>query len=132
MELTGFLFFLGLALQVRKDASSDLARSGRCLVVEGMVVEEFRVEHQAAQADLLLEPRSEEAPALLLVEALTAPVAPILTVPATARPTAPAPLTAPALALLRTAQDLVLPQAPFSTPQMQEEVLMEAGTREGQ
>ena len=98
-------------------------------------MEDFRVE--AAQADLLLELRSgeaplEEAPALLLVEALTAPVAPILTVPATARPTAPAPLTAPALALPRTAQDLVLPQAPFSTPQMQEEMLMEAGTREGQ
>ena len=27
-----------------KDGSSDLARSGRCLVVEGTVEEEFRVE----------------------------------------------------------------------------------------
>ena len=131
MELTGFLFFLGLVFEV-KVLVLRIVSSSRCLDVEVTVEEGFRVEVQAAQADLLLEPRSEEAPALLLVEALTAPVAPILTVPATARPTAPAPLTAPALAFPRTAQDLVLPQAPFSTPQMQEEVLMEAGTREGQ
>ena len=86
-------------------------------------MEEFRVE--AAQADLLLELRSEEAPseeapALLLVEALTAPVGPVLTVPATARLTALGHLTAQALALPLTAQDLVLNMSfQFSTPQMQ-------------
>jgi len=87
------------------------------------VVEEFRVGHQAAQADLLPELRSEEAQALLLAEALTAPVAPVPTVrvPATVPPTAPAHLTA---------QTLVQ----FSTPQkqhLQKEGPMEAGTREG-
>ena len=95
----------------------------RCLVVEDTVVEEFRVGHRAAQADLLPELRSEEAQALLLAEALTAPVAPVPTV----RVPATVPLTAPAHL---TAQTLVQ----FSTPQkqhLQKEGPMEAGTREG-
>ena len=75
------------------------------------MAEEFRVGRQAAQEDLLLELPSEEAPALLLAEALTAPVAPVLTVrvPVTARLTALAHLTAQALAPPLTAQDPVLP-----------------------
>ena len=104
------------------------------------MVEESRGEHQeaAAQADLLLVLRLEEAPALLLEEALTAPVAPALTVqvPDTARLMAPdtAHLTALALALPLTEQDIVLPQAQFSSrqkQQLQEKVVMEAGAIEG-
>merc|ERR1712130_943593 len=108
------------------------ALSSRCLVAEGTVVEESRGEHQeaAAQADLLLVLRLEEAPALLLEEALT------VQVPDTARLMAPdtAHLTALALALPLTEQDIVLPQAQFSSRQkqhLQEKVVMEAGAIEG-
>ena len=110
------------------------------------MVEESRGEHQeaAAQADLLLVLRLEEAPALLLEEALTAPVAPAHTVqvpdtarlmaPDTAHLTALALLMALALALPLTEQDIVLPQAQFSSRQkqhLQEKVVMEAGAIEG-
>ena len=136
MELTGFLFFLGLVFEV-KVLVLRIVSSSRCLDVEVTGEDGFRVEVQAAQADLLLELPLEEAPALLLlVEALTAPVAPVHTVrvPATARLTARAHPTDQTLALPLTAQDLVSPQVQFSTPQQQhpqEEGLMEAGTREG-
>lgn len=91
---------------------------GRCLgVVGGTVVEEPQVGYQAALADRLDELPLEEALARLLVEALTAPVAPVLTVlaPATAHLTALAHLTARALAPLLSAQDLGVPPAHFST-----------------
>ena len=134
MELTGFLFFLGLVFEV-KVLVLRIVSSSRCLDVEVTGEDGFQVEVQAAQADLLLELPLEEAPALLLlVEALTAPVAPVHTVrvPATARLTARAHLTDQTLALPLTAH--VLPQVQFSTPQqqhLQEEGRMEAGTREG-
>ena len=135
MELTGFLFFLGLVSEV-KVLVLRIVSSSRCLDVEVTGEDGFLVGVQAAhQEDLLLELQLEEAPALrLLVEALTAPVVPVHTVrvPATARLTALAHLTDQTLALPLTAH--VLPQVQFSTPQqqhLQEEGRMEAGTREG-
>jgi len=99
-------------------------------VLEGFQVE---VHQEDLLAEVLLELHLEVAQVLLLLleEPLTAPVHTVR-VPATARLTAPAHLTDQTLALDLTA--LVLPQVQFFTPQqqhLQEEGLMEGGTREG-